>query len=170
MDENRPALVNLVLPNAPVDFVSYSCYDTQADAELLERALNYIESKLAAKPGIVGKRVFLGEYGFPSIRHAAAEQDALSRRVMQAGLRWGCPFVLYWEFYNNEVEPGGRQRGFWMVDDRDRPQPVYETHRQFYAAMRRFVGRFQQQQGRFPNREEFGRAAVDFLQALPQTR
>ena len=52
------------------------------------------------------------------------EPDNLSRRVMRAGLEWGCPFVLYWEMYNNEVRDG-RQRGFWLIDNEGRKQPVY---------------------------------------------
>jgi len=39
-------------------------------------------------------------------RNKPQEQDNLSRRVMRAGLEWGCPFVLYWEMYNNEVRDG----------------------------------------------------------------
>ncbi len=50
--------------------------------------------------------------------------DLLARHVMRAGLKWGCPFVLYWEMYNNEVTPDGRQRGFWLIDDHGIKQPV----------------------------------------------
>ena len=66
-DEGRPALVNLVLPHVPVDFVSYSAYDTcnSPRPENIKSALDYIESKLTPKPEIAGKRVFIGEYGYP---------------------------------------------------------------------------------------------------------
>jgi len=167
MEEDRPALVNRVLPQVPVDLVSYSCYDTQDDPVQLKRALDYIESKLTPKPGISGKRVFIGEYGFPAIRHAPREQDRLSRGVMRTGLEWGCPYVLYWEFYNNEVREDGRQAGFWMVDDRNRPQPVYHTHRRFFAAMRPNVAEFQSRQGRLPTGKEFAEEAIRVLEAIP---
>jgi hypothetical protein len=60
-----------------------------------------------------------------------SDQDTLSRRVMRTGLGWGCPFVLYWEMCNNEVRDG-RQRGFWLIDDMGRKQPVYLTLQQYY--------------------------------------
>lgn len=125
-----------VLPQTNVDFVSYSAYDCQLD---LPPALDFIESKLPAKPSVPGKRVFIGEYGFPVAGHTPAWQDAQSRRVLRAALRWGCPFVLYWELYNNEVEPGGRQRGFWLIDDKGVKQPIYETHRQLLECGRDWV-------------------------------
>lgn len=157
MDEGRPAMANRVLPQASVDFVSYSCYDTQNDPALLKRALDYIEAKLPAKPGIAGKRVFIGEYGFPAARHSPEEVDRLSRRVMRAGIEWGCPFVLYWEIYNNEVGPDGKQIGFWMIDDKGVKQPVYETHRRFYE----WAGKLAPGQG--GGSSEFRTAAVEFL-------
>lgn len=65
----------------------------------LHQALDYIESKLPEKTSIEGKRVFIGEYGFAQSRVESAEQqEAFSRVVARAGIEWGCPFVLYWEF------------------------------------------------------------------------
>ncbi|MBI5688123.1 MAG: FAD-dependent oxidoreductase [Verrucomicrobia bacterium] len=160
MDENRPALVNRVLPQVPVDFVSYSSYDTAKDPALLKRALDYIESKLTPKPAIADKRVFIGEYGFPAIRHSPQEQDRLSRTVMRAGLEWGCPFILYWELYNNEVASDGQQRGFWLIDDKGIKQPVHETHRRFLSWARAFVAERQSRDGRNPTEAEFREAAT----------
>jgi len=160
MHEGRPALVNRVLPQAPVDFVTYSSHDTASDPALLKRALDYIESKLAPKPAIAGKRVFIGEYGFPAIHHTPQEQDRLSLAVMRAGLEWGCPFVLYWELYNNEVAPDGQQRGFWLIDDKGVKQPVYETHRRFFNWARAFVAGRQSRDGKVPTETEFREAAA----------
>ena len=91
------------------------------------------------------------------------EQDNLSRRVMRAGLEWGCPFVLYWEMYNNEVRDG-RQRGFWLIDKEGRKQPVYFTLQQYYRNARVWVTDFLRQQQRLPTSMEFDGAAVRWLQ------
>lgn len=158
--QGRPAVVNRVLPRAPVDLVSYSCYDTQEDPDLLKAALSYIETQLPAKPGLEGRRVFIGEYGFPADRFPPPEQDRLSRRVIRAGLEWGAPLVLYWELYNNEITAAGRQRGFWMIDDKGEKQPIYRTHEAFYAwARQAFAGH----DGPAPTALEFRAAALDFL-------
>jgi endo-1,4-beta-mannosidase len=152
--QGKKTMCRDVLPKVPVDFVSYSCYDTQKSPEQLKAALDFIESKLHAKPGITGKRVFIGEYGFPT---SPREQDRLSRQVMRVGLEWGCPFVLYWEMYNNEIDKDGKQRGFWMIDDKGVKQPIYHTHQKFYEKARRFVAE------RRPTAEEFARYAVTLL-------
>jgi hypothetical protein len=108
--------------------------------------------------------VFIGEYGFPADRYSPQDRDTLSRRVMRTGVGWGCPFVLYWEVYNNEVRDG-RQRGFWLIDDMGRKQPVYLTLQQYYRNARVWVTDFLgQQQQRLPSSMEFGGAAVQWLQ------
>jgi hypothetical protein len=158
--QGRPCVTNSVLPHTNVDYVSYSSYDSGLD---LGPSLDYIASKLQPKAGIKGKRVWIGEYGFPAIAHSPAEQDQLSRKVMRAGLEWGCPFVLYWELYNNEIDKDGTQRGFWLIDDKGGKPPVYETHRSYYAWARRFVADFRKAQGRVPTAEEFRKQAVLWL-------
>ncbi len=165
LEEGRPALVNTVLPKVPVDYVSYSCYDTQKDAAGLRAALDYIESQLVPKAAPAGKRVFIGEYGFPACWHKPAEQDALSRQVIRTGLAWGCPFILYWELYNNEVEANGRHRGFWLIDDQGVKQPVYHTHQRYFAWARQRVADSLRATGRPPAEADFRRAALDFLAA-----
>jgi len=152
-----------VLPKTTVDFVSYSSYDTQRSPEELRAALDFIESKLPPKPGIAGKRVFIGEYGFPACQYSPAEQDRLSRQVMRVGLEWGCPFVLYWEMYNNEIDKAGRQRGFWLIDDKGVKQPIYHTHRRFYERARQFVAEFRVKNGSTPTSEEYAKFAVRLL-------
>jgi endo-1,4-beta-mannosidase len=163
--DGRKAVVNEVLPKTHVDFVSYSSYDTASDPQLLKQALSFIESKLPAKPGFSGKRVFIGEFGFPAVKYSPAEQELKSRHVLQAALEWGCPFALYWEMYNNEMNRGGHagQLGFWMIDDKGAKQPIYETYRRFYQQAHAYVADFTQSHGRPPTSEEYSKAAVAFL-------
>jgi hypothetical protein len=161
----RPRAANLVLPATHVDYVSYSAYDSLLPdpEQQLPQALDYLQSQLQPKDSLSGKRVFIGEYGFPADRYSPQEQDELSRRVMRTGLSWGCPFVLYWEMYNNEVSDG-RQRGFWLIDDKGRAQPVYFTLLQYYRNARVWVNDFRRERQRFPTATEFGPAAVLWLQ------
>ena len=163
--QGKTRLTNSVLPKVNVDYVSYSAYDSLGgDAETdLKHALDYIESQLPPKPEIPGKRVFVGEYGYPAIDHSPEKQDELSRAVMRACLSWGCPFALYWEIYNNEVTPDGVQRGFWLIDKVGVKQPVYHTMARFYAKARAYVSNFRKSHGRVPTREEFGAVAPGWL-------
>jgi hypothetical protein len=161
----KPRAANAVLPATDVDYVSYSAYDSLLPdpGQKLPPALDYLAAQLLPKPGIAGQRVFIGEFGFPTVRYSPQEQDALSRQVMRAGLAWGCPFVLYWEIYNNEIRDG-RQRGFWLIDDHGRKQPVYLTLQQYYRSARVWVADFIGRQHRLPSALEFDEAAVAWLQ------
>jgi len=171
--EGRPTLANQVLPYVAVDFVSYSAYDVtnEPKPEEIKTVLSYIESKLMPKKGIEGKRVFIGEYGY-SVFHngkphnSPEEQNRLSLITIQAALEWGCPFILYWELYNNELEPDGTQRGFWMIDDKGVKQPIYETHRLYYQWARQLVAEWTTRTGKPPAEAEFRSAAVEYFKSL----
>lgn len=164
----KSCLVNDVLPYSNVDYVSYSAYDTviadrgKVKARLTE-ALDYIESKLPAKDGIEGKRVFIGEYGFPlQLAKTGDNQDAWSRDVCAAGLEWGCPFVLYWEMYCNEIVEG-KHRGFWLINDKNEKQPFYHTLNKYYAECRAFIRDFQSTHNRLPTDKEFRKEAIRII-------
>jgi len=165
--ENRPSLANTVLPQVDIDFVSYSAYDSQSDSERLKRVLDYLQSQLKAKPGLEGRRrVFIGEYGFwvrkdGVVKNSPEEQKSRSLTVIRAGLEWGCPFILYWQLYNNELDADGTHRGFWMIDDQGVKQPIYETHRSFYARARQWY------EGKTPGPEvdeAFRHAALEWIE------
>ncbi len=163
-------LVNDVLPHTPVDYVSYSCYDTinrhrGETGKALCEALDYIESKLPIKSDIQGKRVFIGEYGFP-LENATTpqKQDAYCRDVCQASLKWGCPFVLYWELYCNEKRDG-KHRGFWLIDENNQKQPFYYTLQHYFTGMKQAVTQFEEEYGRQPTDEELRKKTVDVLKA-----
>ncbi|MBU2483227.1 MAG: hypothetical protein KJ760_19255 [Proteobacteria bacterium] len=167
-------LVNNVLPYTRVDFVSYSSYDTinpnmGKAGDALWEALDYIESKLSPKPGLTGKRVFIGEYGFPlKAAKTAEKQDEYAREISRAALEWGCPFVLYWEFYCNEVDGEGNHKGFWLIDDKDKKQPFYNTLKSYYQKSRKFVAGFKKERKRPPTDAEFREKAKEFLEADKQ--
>jgi hypothetical protein len=55
----------------------------------LPQPLDYLKAQLPPKDGIPGKRVFIGEYGFPADRFASRDGETLSRRMMRAGLKDG---------------------------------------------------------------------------------
>ena len=166
--EDRPSIANKVLPFVPVDFVSYSAYDGQSDPKLLRDTLDYLESKLKPKPNITGKRVFIGEYGFWTQKDGKPinnpqQQNDRCLEVIRVALEWGCPFILYWQLYNNERDADGTHRGFWMIDDKGVKQPLYETHRRYYEWAQKHIADCKQRTGQFPTDPEFRAAALEYL-------
>ncbi len=150
-------LTNDILPQVNVDFVSYSCYDSlqRVIHDDLWATLDHIESKLQPKAGIPGKRVFIGEYGFPAPRYPPEAQRSKSIEAMIAGIEWGCPFVLYWELYDNEgttEKPGG----FWLIDEKNQKQPAWHLHQHYYEWA---------QKQQFTSDKAFRIAAVKYLRS-----
>jgi|JI10StandDraft_1071094.scaffolds.fasta_scaffold53598_5 hypothetical protein len=163
-------ITNDILPQVDIDFVSYSCYDSlqRVIRDDLFAALDHIEAMLRPKPRIVGKRVFIGEYGFPARRYSPEVQNEKSLQTMIAGLEWGCPFVLYWELYDNEGTPE-KPGGFWLINERGEKQPIWNTHLKYYAWARQHVKSINESTGKPPSDRDFRHAAIDYLksQSLP---
>lgn len=175
LDEDRPSIVNRVLPHIRTDYVSWSSYDITKPAAVLggekgrERvfqALDYIESHLP-ESDVPGKRVFIGEYGFElSSFENPEKQNRYTASIMKWALEWGCPFILYWELYCNEIDPdSGEHRGYWLINDKGVKQPVWYLHKAFLDRAREFVDAYQDEHGELPSQEEFNRTAASWVEA-----
>lgn len=165
------SIVNVVNP----DFVSYSSYDAtnpyKTEEKLkknLQKALDYLESQLSPKAGLPeGKRVWIGEYGSPSIQHSDEDQNLRSIWTIKAALEWGTPFILYWEMYNNEINPKGEQVGYWLITDKGKKQPIWYTHNLFYKESKAFVEKYIKTNGKSPSFEVFREKAIQFKSLNP---
>jgi hypothetical protein len=176
MDDGRPTIVNSVLPHIKTDYVSWSSYDITTPAAKLGGkqgrkrvldALDYIEKHLP-ESDIPGKRVFVGEYGFHlgQVENAQAQKDCAAS-IMEWALEWGCPFILYWELYCNEIEPStGEHRGYWLIDKDGAKQPAWELHREFLEKANGFVAEFRTKKGRLPTQAEYNREAVSWMKQV----
>lgn len=174
MDGGRPTIVNRVLPHIKTDYVSWSSYDITTEAAIkggaegrqrVFDALDYIEKHLP-ESDVAGKRVFIGEYGF-NLRQvsSAKEQRDCSANIMQWGLEWGCPFILYWELYCNEIEKEtGEHRGFWLIDKDGEKQPAWHLHREFLEKANGYVKRFEKKNGRLPEQTEYNKSASSWFE------
>lgn len=178
MDHDRPTIVNRVLPHIRTDYVSWSSYDVTKPAvslsdetgrERVFQALDYIEAHLPESE-VTGKRVFVGEYGFELAAFATpCRQLRHTAQVMKWCLEWGCPFVLYWELYCNEIEPAtGQHRGYWLIDDTGEKQPAWDLHKAFLDRAREFVEVYRQTHGRLPLQAQFNREAATWIDELAQ--
>lgn len=174
MDSDRPTIVNRVLPHIRTDFVSWSSYDVtkpaamlggEAGRALVLKALDYIEAHLPPSE-VTGKRVFIGEYGFELVAFKDADlQRKYSASIMKWALEWGCPFVLYWELYCNEVEPAtGKSRGYWLIDDQGVKQPVWFLHQEFLARGRKYLEDYRARHGTLPSQATYNRMAASWIE------
>lgn len=173
MDSDRPTIVNRVLPHIRTDFVSWSSYDVTKPAALLgeeagrafvHKALDYIEAHLPPSE-VKGKRVFIGEYGFELVAYKDADrQRKYTASIMKWALEWGCPFVLYWELYCNEVEPAtGKSRGYWLIDDQGVKQSVWFLHQELLARGRKYLEEYRAQHGTLPSQATYNQMAASWI-------
>ena len=167
IDGTRPTLTNSVLPLVDIDFVSYSAYDAinrENMREDLHRALDHIESQLKPRSDIVGKRVFVGEYGIKAagVKYDPEAHNRRNREVTHAILEWGCPFALYWQFYCNEPRGEGYQ-GYWLVNDQQEKTPLYESFKDYYTSVREFISTTTKRNGVPPDSDAIRKFALDFF-------
>lgn len=160
-------LVNAVLPFVTnLDYVSYSSYDMQnlKEPEMV-RTLDYLAAHLSTNKAatISGRRVFVGEYGFGGGGRTPEAQEVPTRQYLARLLRWGVPFALFWQVYNNE-----KGNHFCLIDPAGQPTPCYYLHQRFINAAKLKVAGFKQERGRLPTDDEFVALAVPLLeQPLP---
>jgi len=157
--QHRMSVAQDVLPFVNPDFVSYSSYDsTNPDKDLhhdLPAALDYMQSKLKPKPGLPEKRVFVGEYTSTREDFPPLQQDMHMRDIIATSIKWGTPFVLYWELYNNVIDPDGTIQGCWLIDDHDVKQPAYYTYQSFDRDARNYVAAWLKKNGSVPSSADF---------------
>jgi hypothetical protein len=171
--EGRPAIVNRVLPHIKTDFVSYSSYDVTKAAmrtggeegkRQFFEALDYIEKHLPPSD-MRGKRVMIGEYGVPleSVPDPAIQAKQVAQ-LMSWALEWGCPFVMYWQLYCNEINPQThKHRGYWLIDEQGVKQPVWHLHHDFLRQSQAWTAAFRKQHHRDPLQSEYNQAALEWI-------
>lgn len=164
--EGRVSVASSVLQAVNPDYVSFSSYDATNQNKDLNRdlpdALNYMQSRLKPKPGLPEKRVFIGEFGAPARSFGPQQQSDRIREVSAAAIKWGTPFVLYWQLYNNEVK-GTEQAGFWLIDNNNVRQPAFYMYQHYYADAKAYVADFTKKNNRPPTDNEFQNYAYKWL-------
>ncbi|HEX3070140.1 MAG TPA: hypothetical protein VHX14_16355 [Thermoanaerobaculia bacterium] len=124
-------VVNDVLPYTHCDLYSYSCWDIgiDRDPDKLAQALDYIATK-APSSSLYGRaNIYLGEYGSPEVADDGGD-STLSRervrRMTEVALGWGCPYILFWEVFDNTDPAAGTPGGLWLKrPDGTRPDVYY---------------------------------------------
>ncbi|MEN1680955.1 MAG: hypothetical protein AAGJ46_15305 [Planctomycetota bacterium] len=174
IDGRRPTLTNSVLPLVDVDFVSYSAYDSifaDDPRQALHAALDHIEAQLRPRDGLRGKRVFVGEFAVKAsaVGFDPQEHDRRNREIAHATIEWGCPLALYWQFYCNEPSPDRPQpyEGFWLVDHRGDPTPLYSTLRGYWRSASRFASKTLRETGEPPTPSEIREFALEYFKPTP---
>ncbi len=119
--DGRPhAIVDTVIPKTHCDLYSYSAYDTAIPQARFRQALEYYAARAPDSKAFGAKNVYVGEYGIPENDFPPEKVRAVIRDNTETALAFGCPYVLYWQLYDNEarrqpVRANADCRGFWLV-------------------------------------------------------
>jgi hypothetical protein len=128
MRQGRPNLVNKVLPYTKLDLVSYSAWDATSehakDPNMFREALDFIAANTPDSASFGDRNVYVGEFGMPENEFSAERIAEMIPDVVRTARDWGCPYIVYWQLYCNELKPRGQPtpvtandavRGFWLI-------------------------------------------------------
>jgi hypothetical protein len=123
-----PNMVNEVLPQVRLDLVSYSAWDAAtdhySDPNVLRDALDFIAANTPDSPAFGAHNVYLGEFGMPENVYSVDKVQIAIPNAVRTALAWGCPYIVYWQVYCNElkdpatkppVKSNDAVRGFWLL-------------------------------------------------------
>lgn len=176
LELNRPSdvlrdrcdrVVNRVLPYTNVDYVSYSAYDTMDQpAHQVARVIGTIYDNLPEKEGVPEPRVFIGEVGQPAANQGFDGEKHRDVNLENIAKYLACDvkFVLYWQMYCNEKLEDGSSRGFYLINDNNEKQPLYDSFESILACAKIYVKTFLEENGRVPDNTEYRK----YLLSLPE--
>ncbi|MDQ1438530.1 MAG: hypothetical protein QOK43_2159 [Acidimicrobiaceae bacterium] len=120
--EGRPCVTNDVVPKAGCDLYSYSAWDTTLEPEQFAAALAHLGAMAPPSDAFGDRNVMLGEFGCAENRAGPGVTAALVENVSQTALDWGCPWVVYWQVFDDSCVDGWRDEnavedcsGFWLI-------------------------------------------------------
>ncbi len=105
MQSGFPNMINMIIPFVQLDMVSYSSYDTMGTPNFLP-ALQFIASHHNRTAAAPPDAVFIAEFGAPQNLWPNSTVVSTVQSVVQTALAFGCPYVLFWETYDNECTGG----------------------------------------------------------------
>jgi hypothetical protein len=116
-------MVNKVLPYTRLDLISYSAWDSAtshySDPKVLRDALDFIAANAPDSADFGNRNVYLGEFGMPENVYSLDKVQTAIPNAVRTALDWGCPYVVYWQLYCNELKdpnaegPQTRKDGVW---------------------------------------------------------
>jgi len=111
-----------------MDLISYSAWDAATanfkNPEVLRDALDFIAANAPDSTDFGDRNVYLGEFGMPASRFTPDQVRLGVQNAVRTALDWGCPYVVYWQLYCNElkepktavpVKSNDAVRGFWLI-------------------------------------------------------
>jgi len=111
-----------------LDLVSYSAWDSVTaryeDPNVFRRALDFIAANTPDSPDFGDRNVYVGEFGMPENNFSADQIRQAIPKAVKTALDWGCPYIVYWQVYCNELKDKKRRapvhsnddmRGFWLI-------------------------------------------------------
>lgn len=123
-----PNMVNRVLPHTRLDLISYSAWDSAtshyADPNVLRDALDFIAEHASDSPDFGARNVYLGEFGMPENLYAPKQIRTAIPNAIETARQWGCPYIVYWQLYCNELKDPNVQppvtrndavKGYWLI-------------------------------------------------------
>lgn len=129
MVDNQQNMVNAVLPNTNLDLVSYSAYGTSlkainGDRQLFGTALRYIKENMPDSEAFGDDNVYIGEFGIPSNYYTPLQVQAVIENTVETALEENCPYIIYWQLYDNEIKnpeailpltSNDDAKGYWLI-------------------------------------------------------
>lgn len=128
MREGKPNVVNRVLPHTKLDLVSYSAWDAVTahfeNPQVFREALDFIAAHMPDSPDFGNRNVYVGEFGMPENNFSPEQVQKAIPNAVATALDWGCPYIVYWQLYCNELADRRQQppvrsndavRGFWLI-------------------------------------------------------
>ena len=128
MKEGRPNMVDKVLPHTKLDLVSYSAWDATAEysdnSQILREALDFIAKNMPDNVEFGDRNIYVGEFGMPENKFSPEKIQKVIPGAVETALDWGCPYIVYWQLYCNELKDAKQKppvqindavRGFWLI-------------------------------------------------------
>jgi hypothetical protein len=128
MNKGKPNMVNKVLPHIKLDLISYSAWDSTTaypeDPNVFRNALDFIAANMPDSSDFGNRNVYVGEFGMPENKFPIEQIQKIVPNVVTTALDWGCPYIIYWQLYCNElqddkelppVHSNDAVRSFWLI-------------------------------------------------------
>lgn len=137
---HAPRLIDVVVPYTHADLYSYSNWETQDNAKLLEFNLHLLREKAPPSDAFGENNLMMAEFGWPSSSGGDERQLDVASVELETAIKSGVQYAVYWELMCNEfkkpdewtnvdlrtVQPkNDDMKGFWLIKPDGTRTPMY---------------------------------------------